>query len=333
VLVAACGAGGDQAPATSPPAAGGGATVARPVFPLTVTDATGKAYTFDRAPKLGCLWYGCTEILADLGVPPHAAGVTEEETSKPFYFPAGPPTHRVVDINNPEQWAAAEVDLILTRGPAAPAHDALKAAAPVFYLHGFSSSDLRGADEFIANTRIMGQLTGTPDLAEAAIGRFEQAVARLKEAAPAGTANTTVAVLFGNRDGYFVLTPDQPFCDVIARNGLGTCVNIAPPGGTSAIEVNAEEFLKLNPGWIAVQGFAGSKSPETRTDPVWQQLGAVQAGHVYSAGNRYYCCSLRGLIHSLQEYGHHAFGQGATIPPPGPLPDFDPTKSALLERR
>jgi ABC-type Fe3+-hydroxamate transport system substrate-binding protein len=344
MLLAACGAAATPTSAPAPaPASGGGATAAsaaprasatsaKAAFPLEITDGTGAIFKFDRAPKIGCWWYGCTEMMADLGLVPHAAGVTEEELNKPFYFPAGKPAHRIADINNPEQWAAAGVDVIIARTPSSPNSEGLKVAAPVFYMHAFSATKLRGADEFILNTRLMGQLAGAPDRAEAAIARYEAALATVKKAAPPGASGTTIAVLFAG-EGYRLLSADQPFCDIIGKNGLGKCLPEAAPGGTSTIEMNAEEFLRLNPGWIAYQTFAGTPGPETRADPVWQQLGAVKAGQVYKAGTRYYCCSLRGLIHSLQEYAAYTFGPAASIPKPGPVPDFDPLKSPLLGSR
>lgn len=320
-----------QAAATTTIAPRSSATPAA-AFPLEIADSTGKVFKFDRAPKIGCWWAGCTEIMADLGVSPQATSLTPDLFTKPFWFPAGPPAQRVADLNNPEQWAAAGVDLIITRGPASPNTEALKTAAPVFYLHGWSTSNLRGVAEFVENTRIMGKLTGQPERAEAAIQRFDQVVAALKKVAPATMASSTIGVIFTG-DTYVAVTPDQPFCDVIAKNGFGKCLAIATPGGTSSLEINAEEFLKLNPTWIAVQGLTGTAGPDSRPDPIWKQLGAVKDGHVYAAGNRYYCCSLRALAHALQEYAAYTFGPQANIPKPGPVADFDPTKSPLLGTR
>lgn len=50
---------------------------------------------------------------------------------------------------------------------------------------------------------------------------------------------------------------------------------------------------------------------------------------MYDAGNRVYCCSLRGLEHALQEYAHHAYRPAAGVPAPGPVAAFDPTTSPL----
>ncbi len=104
-------------------------------FPLTITDAAGQEFTFDALPKIGCWWAGCTEMLADLGIVPHAASYTKENANSVFFYPVGVPAHNIADTQNPELWAAVEVDVILMRVPNDPAHDPLKAAAPIFYLH------------------------------------------------------------------------------------------------------------------------------------------------------------------------------------------------------
>jgi len=106
---------------------------------------------------------------------------------------------------------------------------------------------------------------------------------------------------------------------------LGNCIG----EGAASYEVNAEEFLNLDPDWIVYQ--TGDASYQERTDPVWAELRAVKAGQVFDAtNNRYYCCSTRGLILALQDYANHLLPAG-TVPPTGPQGEFDPTQSPLVQ--
>gem|GEM_PF-617828 len=296
------------------------------LFPLTITDAVGQEFTFDAPPKIGCWWAGCIEMLADLGIVPHAASYTEENANSVFFYPVGVPAHNIADTQNPEFWAAAEVYVILMRVPNDPAHDPLKAAAPIFYLHhpSYGESAQTGYQAFVENLHILGQLTGQPAAADAAIARFDNVLTNLRALSTPETQALTVAVLF-NGEGYRFIAPGNPFCVVLAEVGLGNCVG----EGAASTETNAEEFLSLDPDWIVYQ--IGDGLAADRTDPIWAQLTAVKEGHIYDAqGRRYYCCSLRGLTHALQEYAHYVLS-AANIPAPGLWLDFDPLQSSLTQ--
>lgn len=296
-------------------------------YPLVITDAVGQVFTFTQAPKIGCWWAGCTEIMADLGVPAHAGNYADNQTGSAFFYPNGLPEQRIQDSSNPEQWANAGVDVILMRVPPTPDQEAVKAAAPIFYLHhpSYGESAQKGYQAFVENLHLVSQLIGNPAAADQAIAQFEAALANLKKIATADTARLKVAVLF-NGEGYAAIGPGSPFCVALAEVGLGQCVG----EGAESLDINAEAFLTMNPDWVVYQ--IGDQSFKDRTDPVWSQLSAVKAGQVYDAkGHRYYCCSTRGLIHALQEYTHYVVPT-ANIPEPGLWLDFDPNKSPLIKR-
>jgi ABC-type Fe3+-hydroxamate transport system substrate-binding protein len=302
-------------------------TAAPAAFPLTITDAAGTSFTFDTPPKIGCLWYGCDEIMADLGFTDYVTSMAPEDIGTTFYTPQGEPAGAIKDYSNVEEWAAAEVDVIVTRVPADPTYEALAAAAPVFLLHqpSFGQSSQSGYQAYLEDLRLLGQLTGQPEAAQAAIERFETALTNLKLLGTPETRDLSVAVLFPG-EGYFALDDASPFCAVLAEAALGRCLQ-AP----FYEEINAEEFLRLNPDWIVYQNYGGLTYAD-RTDPVWSQLAAVKDGQVYDASSRYYCCSARALIEVLQEYVHHVLPD-AGIPDPGPEKDFDPLKSVLVMGR
>lgn len=327
LLLTACG-GTSSSDETSPAGASGQGeadAAAAGAFPLEITDAAGQTHTFDGPPAIGCYWYGCIEMLADLGVAQQATIAAQEELDQVFYHPADPPVHVLTDGENPEEWARAEVDVILTRVPEDPGNDALEQAAPVFYLHhpSYGESGVEGVEAYYENMRLIGRLVGAPEAAEEAIDRYESFVAAVQDAAPPGAAEVTVAPLFATDDGtYSVSGTENPFCDVLAEEELGRCVD-APTG-----EISPEAFLALDPDWIPYMVFDDMTTTE-RDDPVWGRLRAVQADQVYPAGHRIYCCSLRGLTHALQQYAHHVYGEEGGIPDPGPLEEFDPAARPL----
>lgn len=323
ILLTACAV---PAPAAPPASKAAPASSAETLFPLTITDAVGQEFTVDAPPRLGCWWAGCTEMLADLGVVAHAAAYDEEMSQSLFLYPNGAPAENIADTANPELWAAAEVELLLLRVPDDPARDPLKAAAPIFYLHhpSYGESSQNGYQAYVENLHILGQLTGRPAEADAAVARFMTVMDNLHALATPETAAQRVAVLF-NGEGFTMIGPENPFCVALAAVELGQCVG----EGAASYEVNAEEFLSLDPDWLVYQ--VGDGSYADRTDPVWSQLTAVKEGRVYDAQNhRYYCCSLRGLILALQEFAHYTLPE-ANIPDPGPWLDFDPRQSPLVQ--
>jgi len=314
----------DAAGAEAPAAPAEETSVADSLFPLTITDAAGQEFTFDEPPKIGCLWTGCTEVLADLGVPPYAGDSWLEEVyASVLFFPAGPPAHTIADAYNPEDWAAAEVDLILMRLPVTPNVEPLTAAAPIFYLHApsFDATSVRGYQAYLENIRLVGQLIDQPAAAAAAIARFEDLVAGLHQLATPATTALSVAILWED-EAFHAVDSNNPFCVVIQETGLGNCIE-APLWE----EINPEAFLALDPDLILVM--QETEAFAERTNPVWAQLSAVKNGKVYGVSGLYYCCGARALAYDLHEYAHIILP--AVVADPGPTADYDPAQSPLLQ--
>ncbi|MEM7141686.1 MAG: ABC transporter substrate-binding protein [Actinomycetota bacterium] len=297
-------------------------------FPLTITDAIGRELTLDEPARIGCYWTGCTEIFASLGVPPDAAtvpGGTPEDGA--FYFPVGPPDFVPSAFNDLEAWAGADINFVVGRGPQGPNDAVIEEFVDIFYLHapGLTDTNLIGYDAHSENIRMLGQLLGMAQEAEVAVARMEAAIATLAEFSTPELADRSFAYLF-NEEGYRVMTDDTPFCAAIAEAGVGTCLPLRDG------ELNAEAFLELDPDVIAVQaGFnAVGYTTETRDDPVWSRLTAVQNGTAYDSDDRlYWCCGSRSLIWALQDFAAYAIPDSG-IPAPGPLGVFDPTTSPLV---
>ncbi|MEM7324371.1 MAG: ABC transporter substrate-binding protein [Actinomycetota bacterium] len=300
------------------------------VFPLTITDAVGRELTLDEPAKIGCFWSGCTEIHASLGIPPGAATVpagTPEDGV--FYFPVGPPDFTVAAFNDLEAWAGADINFVINRGPQGPNDAAVEQFVDIFYLHapGLTDTSLTGYEAHIANIRMVGQLLAAPEEAEVAVARLETAIRTLAEFSTPELAARSFAYLF-NGEEYRVMTDDTPFCAAIAEAAVATCLPL------SEGELNGEAFLELDPDVIAVQaGFNDvGYTTETRDDPVWGRLSAVQNGSAYDSDDRlYWCCGSRSLIWALQDFAAYAI-PGSGIPAPGPIGTFDPETSPLVQQ-
>jgi ABC-type Fe3+-hydroxamate transport system substrate-binding protein len=305
-------------------------------YPLELTDAVGETHVFDGPPeKDGCWWFGCVENMADLGLVPYAISSQGTPTDSAMFFPAGPPEIDVADTNSVEEWAATEAEIFIADSfGVGEQQEAFEQIAPVFHLHTPFPADndaeaLRGLEVYQENLRLMGQITGHPAAADAALEQFESFVAALQTKAPAGAADIEISPLWSSNEGaYFVMPDSEPFCDALATYSLGHCIDATG-------QLNAEAYLEIDPEWIAYIVF-GEDSWEKRTpDPVWGELSAVTSGQIYDASpggpSRIFCCSLRGLTHALQEYAHHVWGEAGGVPDPGPVADFDPARSGVLE--
>ncbi|MEM9654188.1 MAG: ABC transporter substrate-binding protein [Actinomycetota bacterium] len=296
------------------------------VYPLTIADAFGTEFTFDAPPRVGCGWYGCVEAGAELGVPFAASIATEEESASAYYGRAAPDVF-ITDFLNPEEWAAADVEILMVSPGSVQAPDFAPVAevVPVFSLHydNFLSDQwpgvLGGYDAYIENIRLIGQIMDRQAEAEAAIARFDAVVENLAAYATPETAEETIGII--GLLGYASLASGSALCQVLNEAGHGTCV------GSGVAEIlNAEAFLALNPDFVIDTG----DPAERETDPIWPQLAAVQNDNFINfETDRFYCCSTLGLILASQEYVHKRFPD-AGMPAPGPNADFDPRTSPLV---
>lgn len=293
---------------------------------VDVVDAAGTTHTVETPARIGCLWYGCTEDMADLGIPPTAAGVSKGELDSAFLFPAGPPEHRINDTTSIDAWAAAEPDLIITIVDDNPDFDALDQVAPIFrYYSIYSPGELEGVDQLKENLRNLGELIGEEDAADEAIGRYDDLVETLRSTSTPETADRSVALLYATDDGTYQMP--RPLerdlaCEALEDSELGTCIP-----GTESGAINAEELLRLDPDWIVYSGGDGTRAAD-RDDPVWSQLSAVKNGQVYDTDNYLVGESLRILYHMLQEFAYHTMPD-EDIPDPGPFFDFDPLQTGV----
>lgn len=302
-------------------------------FPLTVVDAAGNEFTFDEPPGISCTWFGCVEAAAALGIDLKASMASPEEHATAFL--GSEVEHFIDDSLNPEEWAAAEVELIFNRADAQsiPQFDAVRDAIDTFYLHSTApgqaptEGSLGGEEAYLENLRLLAAIAGDPAAADRAIADYEAMVETLTRLSTPETADQTIGILLGI-DGYGALGPDGAFCELLSKTGHGTCVG----EGFGAL-LNAEAFLALDPDLILAARWAGTTTVADRAanDPVWNLLSAVQNDRVYETdGWRFFCCSTSAQILMAQEYVGLVLPEAGIPRPPVEENDFDPSASPLV---
>jgi len=305
-------------------------------FPLTFEDGGGKTHTIDEPfTKVGCLYSGCEEAMADLGLLPNA--ILSGGQDGPLLRPVGTAPYEIQDEVSAEEWAKSGSDVIVDLAGPIGEDDAraLKSVAPVVFMNApyqvwNPDRVVGGVEAWKQDLWMLGQITDNPDKAKEAIERFDRFVAGLQALAPDDAASTEVANLSVEDNGVYSLTdPDSPFCDALERYELGTCTRI-DGWDADTWEVNAEAFLAADPEWIAYTVYDDSQSYQDRDDPVWKRLTAVQEGQVFDF-SRSNCCGLRILTLALQDYAFHVWGPESGVEDPGPEAEFDPAASEVLK--
>ena len=309
-------------------------------FPLTFTDALGVEHTFESPPKIGCYHWACHETMGDLGVVPHAAAwATNVADGRPFWiaFKNGLPEVILRDGLSAEEWGASGAEAIIAIAFVVDevAGLAANAPAPIVYLEasGYGSST-RGPDAYVNNIELLASLIGQPEAGEEAIARWRNVEANLAYLADDDTRDVSVLGILNWDAAFVAMGNDNAFCVTIAAAGVGTCMDVP---GAQEVTVSDEEVLAQDPDWIIIQdgaNIAGQGAGENYTildrsaNPFWGQLSAVQNDQVYYGGERYFCCSTRGLTHALNEYVHYVVDR--RVPHPGHFADFNYEHNALV---
>ena len=189
-------------------------------YPVTLTDANGKTFTFDRPQKLGCVWVGCSEMLVRLRI---------ADLRCPYQRPEllsfrSPPTQLVADTATGALGGGGRRHDHQSR-PGLPSADALTTAAPIFYMQAWNASG-RGGGENLDNLRTMGQLTGRSEQAAAAMRAMSRPSPSSSVSPRPRRRIRAVAVLFRAMRSACSLEI-KLFCVLMERNGLGRCIENA----------------------------------------------------------------------------------------------------------
>lgn len=175
---------------------------------------------------------------------------------------------------NVEAIAALEPDLVLQRGELGPqvvsplADAGLKTALVVY---GDEETTRR-------NIRLMADLTGHPERAQALIGWRDEVLGRIRR--PDGAAGKAPTVLFLSRlAGHLVVTGKGTPTDFAIAAAGGR--NLAA-GRSGSITVTAEQIMIWDPEVILLNSADRDLQPaDIRNDPLLSGTAAAKAGRVY----------------------------------------------------
>ncbi|MYL81850.1 ABC transporter substrate-binding protein [Desulfovibrio aerotolerans] len=270
----------------------------------TITDALGREHSLaDQISNVICSGPGCLRLLVYLQAQDAVVGVDDIE-GKRRQFDARPyalaqPQLQVLPVfgefrgfDHPEQILALspQPQVIFKVHSPGQGMDPLelqeKTGIPVVVL---DYGDLGGKrPRLYASLRLLGDVLGKRDRAEAVVDFFETRIAALErrtadlpEAARSGVYVGGVASR--GAQGLQSTEPNYPpFAFVHARN-------LAAGGAAGAVVVVAkEQIVAWNPDVLFLDlatlqlGEAGGGLYELKTDPAYQSLSAVAKGHVYS---------------------------------------------------
>jgi iron complex transport system substrate-binding protein len=233
-------------------------------FPVTVTDDTGTALTFDEpVERVVCVYVTCGEAVGAVGLTPvgvsffYIEPLEQLETLGYFEYDGKlTPIDYTGDGPGVEEIAATQPDLIWTSANEKPYRDALETIAPVFVENADGSYE-----DAITLTGVMGQITGRTAQAQAAIDGFQarfEAYASQKPEPPLSAVDTgcsakepcvgtTKAVVTSLLGEFFDVSAWEPPADVF-------------PNGIAPIAPDA--FLSADPAVVFWEQFEDPLKPE-----------------------------------------------------------------------
>jgi iron complex transport system substrate-binding protein len=282
VVLGACGpsagsspAGGAAAP-TGMPAPQASPSVPPAVFPVTLTDDTGRQVQVAREPRrIVSAAPSNTEIVYALGLGDRLVAVTnlcdypEDARSKPKIGGMRP---------NAEAIVAQQPDLVLgVRGLPADVIAALEGQQiPVAV---FNPPDFAGV---LADIRAVGRLTGATAAAERVAGTMQQRWRAVEEKAKtAATRPTVFYEIDATNPAAVSAAGPGTFFDAMISTAGGVNVLAALTPGQQYPRVSAEVLLAANPQLIILDNALYGESAETLARrPGWNAIEAVQRGAI-----------------------------------------------------
>ncbi|GAB2717328.1 ABC transporter substrate-binding protein [Paenibacillus thermoaerophilus] len=244
-----CGAGGDEQQGSSaqPSPTAGTAASAQPsapakktAYPLKVTDATGKEFTFDKAPtKVVSTSPAETEALFALGLGDKVVGVSDFD-NYPEEAKSKPKMGSIVQPNS-EAILGTGADLVLTGiSMKQPAVEQLRALGIPLY-----KFEAKSLDDVMANLLTLGQIFDVQDQAEAVVAQMKADVQKVKDAVAGVKEDQKKKVYIEFAPGWTV--GQGEFMHELI--GLAGAVNVA--GNTTGwTQISEEAIIQSNPDVI-----------------------------------------------------------------------------------
>lgn len=277
-------------------AAAGAAILARQAaagaYPLTETDALGRAVTFAGAPRRAiAIGHAPYTQLAALGIRPVGAWVNPgfaAHTDYLFTDPRSIPSIANLDWSaDPELIVQLRPDIVL--GWYSSEANVFDPIAPFFAIREFGSvADVQ------ANLRALARIMDATPRAEAAIAAFDRRLAAYRAVVP---RDRSVLFVSGRDTTRFsVATTANMICHL--ADAVAVCSPLSPESAGPYLDVSIETLLHADPD-VLVLSYArlpgrAAYLEALQQDPLWRRLKAVRTGRVVTHDG-YQDLSIRGL--------------------------------------
>lgn len=253
-------------------------------WPRTLVDGLGTEVTLEAAPQnIVSLSLGVDEILLPLLGPDRFAAVTalsQDPGISNVVTIANQVENTIVSAQDTEQIIALEPDIVFAATFTAPeVLQQLRDAGLTVFATDYSV----GFDAIRENIRLLGQVVGDEDGAEALIASMDADIASVQQAVGAPELATRALFL---TPGFYTSGTNSTIEEVITAAGG---VDIAAAAGTDQFAALSEEFIiEQDPDVILLSGWTPYDPTfvETfMTNPAFSSLSAIANGRVYVAND------------------------------------------------
>jgi len=186
---------------------------------------------------------------------------------------------------NLEAIARLDPDLIVAQGFSVEGIDAeLRRIAPLVVLEHWADETYT-VTKWEEHFRRVAEAVGRPERAAAELARFDEAIRRFREGFPGDPAAVELSVVHLQPEQWFVFTPLSFPGEVVERLGFSR-PEAQRRRDTDRVYLSYEELPLADGDTIvqAVDAFADGATEaaaELAAGPVWQSLGAVEAGRIH----------------------------------------------------
>lgn len=243
-------------------------------FPYTVTDSTGKEFTFDAAPKrIVSLAPSETEVLFALGLDEQVAGVSDLDD----YPEAVKDKPRMGGFQvNVEAIVAAQPDLILA---ASLIDEATVKSLTDMGLQVFQSNP-KTIDAVMEHIQTIGEITNHQAEADEVVGKMKQEVQTVTDAVGSLSEDQKKKVYIEFSPGWTVGKGE--FMDEMITLSGGINVASEVEGWS---EINEEQIIQANPDVILYAKSVIDENNKTLADIIkgrsgWDQISAVKENRI-----------------------------------------------------
>ena len=245
---------------------------------FTVIDQAGRTVEISGpVNRLVSGYYISTSVCIALGISDSLVGIEARAASRPIYALSKPELLELPDVGtardfNLEACAALEPDLVIL-----PIR--LRESAETLAQLGIQTIlvDPENYDGLIGMIKLIGEATGSAEMADTLISHIERSLEELKNLTVSITEKPRVYM--GGIGSYLQTVPDGMFQSTLIELAGG--INAAGIEGNSRVEISYEQLLAINPDVIIIPPEADYDIEDISGDAALSTLDAVIGGRIY----------------------------------------------------